>query len=186
MIILLPNLNQPKLCNGTRLAVKKIMKKWKNETTIIMGKFKGEDVLMVRLIFERDCTKCSIITELFASVTLCNTTRTYLNNSLIWQHGGTVPSSSWVHTVKTILVLAISSKFQTIFEKKTSLGVPCKNCVGTELDWHVTLGSVTLVRVKSARVTAIWIGDLYLRQMKSFMSMTENILNNWYTLQYQE
>ena len=46
-----------------------------------------------------------------------------------------------------------------IFEVKTSLGALCKNIVGIELDCRVTLGLVTLVRVKSARVTAIWIGD---------------------------
>jgi hypothetical protein len=41
---------------------------------------------------------------------------------------------------------------------KTSLGALSKNFVGIELD-----SSVTLVRVKSARVTAIWIGDRYMR-----------------------
>jgi hypothetical protein len=43
----------------------------------------------------------------------------------------------------------------TIFEVKTSLGALIKHFEGIELDWPVTLGSVTLVRVKSARVTAI-------------------------------
>ena len=43
----------------------------------------------------------------------------------------------------------------TIFEVKTSLGALSKNIVGVELDWPVTHGSVKLVRVKSARVTAI-------------------------------
>ena len=33
---------------------------------------------------------------------------------------------------------------------KTSLGALSKNFVGIELDWPVTLGSVTLVRVKSS------------------------------------
>ena len=44
--------------------------------------------------------------------------------------------------------------------------------------------AVTLIRVKSARVTAVWIGDHYMRWMKLFMSMAENILNNWYSLRY--
>ena len=42
-----------------------------------------------------------------------------------------------------------------LFEVKTSLGALSKNFVDTELDSRVTLGSVTLVRVKSARDTAI-------------------------------
>ena len=54
----------------------------------------------------------------------------------------------------------ISSAF---FEVKTSLGALSKTFVGIELDWGVTLGSVTLVRVKSTRATAIWIGDRYMR-----------------------
>ena len=41
-----------------------------------------------------------------------------------------------------------------LIEAKTSLGALSKNFVGIELDWPVTLGSVTLVRVKSGRVTA--------------------------------
>ena len=45
-----------------------------------------------------------------------------------------------------------------IIEVNTSLGAPDKNGMGIELDWRVTL-----VRVKSARVTAIWIGDRYMR-----------------------
>ena len=50
-----------------------------------------------------------------------------------------------------------------VFEVKTSLGTMSKNIVGIELNWPVTLGSVMLVRIKSARVTAIWIGDRYMR-----------------------
>ena len=49
------------------------------------------------------------------------------------------------------------------FEVKTSLGAPSKNFVGIELDWPVMLESVTLVRAKSARVTANWIGGRYMR-----------------------
>ena len=52
---------------------------------------------------------------------------------------------------------------ENIFEVKTSLGALGKNVVGIELNSLVTLGSVTLVQVKSARVTAIWIGDPYMR-----------------------
>ena len=51
---------------------------------------------------------------------------------------------------------------------KTSLGALSKNFAGIKLDRHVTL-----VRVKSARVPAIWIGDRYMRQMKLFMGMTK-------------
>ena len=51
---------------------------------------------------------------------------------------------------------------------KTSLGALSGNVVGIELD-----RGVTLVRVKSARVTAIWIGEPYMRWMKLFMSMAK-------------
>jgi PIF1 helicase. len=44
---MLRNLNQSKLCNGTRLAVKKMVKNL-NEATIMLGKLKGGDVLIPR------------------------------------------------------------------------------------------------------------------------------------------
>ncbi|GBM81142.1 hypothetical protein AVEN_191286-1 [Araneus ventricosus] len=47
-IIMLRNVNQPKLCNGTRLAVKKLMNNVV-EATILTGPFKGEDVLIPRI-----------------------------------------------------------------------------------------------------------------------------------------
>jgi len=40
-------INQPRLCNGTRLTVKKLMN-IVIEATIIKGKYKGEDVLIPR------------------------------------------------------------------------------------------------------------------------------------------
>lgn len=47
-IILLRNLNPPRLCNGTRLVIKKIMKKV-IEGTILNGKFRGENILIPRI-----------------------------------------------------------------------------------------------------------------------------------------
>ena len=58
--------------------------------------------------------------------------------------------------------------YRTFFEVKTSLGALSKSFMGIELDGRVTLGSITLVRLKSAVVTAIWIGDRYMRVMKLF------------------
>lgn len=48
VVIMLRNINQPRLCNGTRLAVKKMMNNV-IEATIIMGKYKGEHVLIPRI-----------------------------------------------------------------------------------------------------------------------------------------
>lgn len=47
-IILLRNINPPRLCNGTRLAVKKLMQNV-IEATILHGKSKGEEVLIPRI-----------------------------------------------------------------------------------------------------------------------------------------
>lgn len=47
-IILLRNIHPPRLCNGTRLAVKKLHNNL-IEATIITGKYKGEDVLLPRI-----------------------------------------------------------------------------------------------------------------------------------------
>lgn len=48
VVIMLRNINQPRLCNGTRLAVKKLMNNV-IEATILKGKYKGEDVLIPRI-----------------------------------------------------------------------------------------------------------------------------------------
>jgi ATP-dependent DNA helicase PIF1 len=47
-IILLRNTNPPRLCNGSRLLVKKMINNI-IETTILNEKFKGEDVLLPRI-----------------------------------------------------------------------------------------------------------------------------------------
>ncbi|KAF0701557.1 Uncharacterized protein FWK35_00026819, partial [Aphis craccivora] len=47
--IMLRNLNPPKLCNGTRLSVKKLMNNV-IQSTIIKGNFKGEEVLIPRIL----------------------------------------------------------------------------------------------------------------------------------------
>ena len=47
-IIMLRNINQPKLCNGTRLSVKKLMTNV-IEAKFLTGPFKGEDDLIPRI-----------------------------------------------------------------------------------------------------------------------------------------
>lgn len=47
-IIMLRNINQPRLCNGTRLSVKKLMANL-IEATILSGKYRGENVLIPRI-----------------------------------------------------------------------------------------------------------------------------------------
>lgn len=47
-IILLRNVNPPRLCNGTRLAVKRMMDNI-IEATILNGNYRGEDVLLPRI-----------------------------------------------------------------------------------------------------------------------------------------
>ncbi|VDN02916.1 unnamed protein product, partial [Onchocerca ochengi] len=47
-IITLRNINQPKLCNGTRRAVKKLLSNV-IEASVWTGPFKGEDVLISRI-----------------------------------------------------------------------------------------------------------------------------------------
>lgn len=47
-VIMLRNINQPRLCNGTRVAVKKLMANV-IVATILTGKFKGEEVLIPRI-----------------------------------------------------------------------------------------------------------------------------------------
>jgi len=42
---MLQNINQPRICNGTRLAIKKLQNNV-IEATILKGKYKGEDVLI--------------------------------------------------------------------------------------------------------------------------------------------
>lgn len=48
VIIMLRNISQPRLCNGTRLTVKKLMTNI-IEATILQGKYRGEDVLIPRI-----------------------------------------------------------------------------------------------------------------------------------------
>ncbi|CAG9835156.1 unnamed protein product [Diabrotica balteata] len=48
VVIMLRNINQPNLCNGTRLAMKKLLNNM-IEATILKGKYKGEDVLIPRI-----------------------------------------------------------------------------------------------------------------------------------------
>ena len=45
---MLRNINHPKLCNGTRLSVKKLMTSI-IEVKILTGPFKGEDVLIPQI-----------------------------------------------------------------------------------------------------------------------------------------
>jgi ATP-dependent DNA helicase PIF1 len=46
-VILLRNLNPPRLCNGTRLVIKKLMENVV-EATILTDKFRGEKILLPR------------------------------------------------------------------------------------------------------------------------------------------
>jgi ATP-dependent DNA helicase PIF1 len=47
-VILLRNLNAPRLCNGTRLVIKKLMKNF-IEVIILKGKFRGENILLPQM-----------------------------------------------------------------------------------------------------------------------------------------
>lgn len=47
-IIMLRNLHPPKLCNGTRLVVRRLLN-FSIEATIIVGKYKGENILIPRI-----------------------------------------------------------------------------------------------------------------------------------------
>ena len=72
----------------------------------------------------------------------------------------------------------------SIVEVKTSLGALSKHFVGIELDWPRN------DRVCNARSDKVGSSHCYLdrrllHEMKLFMNMTKNILNIWYTLQYQ-
>ena len=69
---------------------------------------------------------------------------------------------AFARTSRTLICHSVR-KVSDLIEVKTSLDALSKHFVGIELDSRVTLGSVTLVRLKSARVTAIWIGDRYMR-----------------------
>lgn len=56
ILMIIRNLNPPKLCNGTRVIVKKLTTNL-IEATIISGKFKGEDILIPRIpIISSDLT----------------------------------------------------------------------------------------------------------------------------------
>ena len=50
-IILLPNLNPPRLFNGTRLAIKRMMDNI-IEAIISNDNYEGEDVLLPRMVFQ--------------------------------------------------------------------------------------------------------------------------------------
>jgi ATP-dependent DNA helicase PIF1 len=47
-VILLRNFNPPRLCNGTRLVIKKLMKNV-IKTIILSDKFRGENILLLRI-----------------------------------------------------------------------------------------------------------------------------------------
>ena len=59
--------------------------------------------------------------------------------------------------------LSIPCVFFFFIEVRTSLGALSKHFVGIELDCPVTFGSVMIIRVKSSGVTAMCIGDRYMR-----------------------
>ncbi|XP_075150499.1 uncharacterized protein LOC142224603 [Haematobia irritans] len=67
-IILLRNLNAPKLCNGTRLAVRKLMSNL-IEGTILTGTAKGEIVLIPRIPLIR--------TDMPLNLSVCNSQCVY-------------------------------------------------------------------------------------------------------------
>ncbi|GBP76649.1 hypothetical protein EVAR_51134_1 [Eumeta japonica] len=123
-IILLGNIIAPRLCNGTRLSVKKMMNNV-IEATILTGKFKGEDVLLPRIpIIPTDrpfeFKRLQFLVRLAFAMTINKTQRQSLQVSLLnlenpcFSHGQLYVDCSHVRKPSSLFVYSPAAKTRNI------------------------------------------------------------------------
>ena len=120
-IILLRNVNPPRLCNGTRLSVKKMMNNI-IEATILNVKFKGEDFLLPRIpMIKTDAIRIQTSAVSGATRTIASSEWTKFGKSMLltW----TWTSCMWPANVgkpSDLFVYARDGKTKNIFLSKST------------------------------------------------------------------